>query len=239
MKVTKIITALSLLALSATGVSAYEEVECNTDPSFNANSCSQCFLGKNKGEGATLGFLKDKWVNTSTVDKILYKEEQSEPKMINLSPSLVNWKEVPGKSGFWEYTDEFNKLYKQEEEGFILKKGKSVIWLKSKDNFAYKLTKNKAPNGKNIGLLVYPITTHNILATWDINVDGSEHKECVLFKSNTNAAPDPVVQPNIPVTNNPVQAATYNPKTGPEHYILLMLLAMILGFVFIKMKKSA
>ena len=70
-------------------------------------------------------------------------------------------------------------------------------------------------------------------------MESSEHKECVLFKSNTNAAPDPVVQPNIPVTNNPVQAATYNPKTGPEHYILLMLLAMILGFGFIKMKKSA
>jgi hypothetical protein len=40
--------------------------------------------------------------------------------MINLNPSLVSWKEIPGKAGFWEYTPEFNKLYKTEEEGFVL-----------------------------------------------------------------------------------------------------------------------
>ena len=235
MKATKIITALSLLALSATWVSAYDEVKCTTDPAFSANSCNQCFTGKAKWEGATLGFLKDKWVNPSTVDKILYKEEQSEPKMVNLNPSLVTWKEIPGKAGFWEYTPEFNKLYRTEEEGFVLGKGKSVIWLKSKDNFAYKLSKNKAPKWKNIGLLVYPITTHNILATGDINVDGSEHRECVLFKSDTKGAPvKPVVQ-----TSNPIQTATHNPVTWPEDYVLLMLLAMILGFGFTKIRKKA
>jgi len=237
MKTIKIITALSLLTLSITGVNAYKDIQCNSDPVFDANSCNQCFLWDSKWEWATLGFLKDQWVNNSTVDKILYKEEQSLPKMINLNPSLVSWKEIPGKAWFWEYTDEFNKLYRTEEEGFILWKGKSVIWLKSKDNFAYKLAKNKAPKWKNIGLLIYPITTHNILATGDINVDGSEHRECVLFKSDTKAAPapvNPVVQ-----TNNPIKTATHNPTTWPEDYILLILLAMILGFGFTKMRKKA
>ena len=49
MKATKIITALSILALSATGVNAaYEEVKCDVDPVFNANSCNQCFNEKIK-----------------------------------------------------------------------------------------------------------------------------------------------------------------------------------------------
>jgi len=231
MKATKIITALSILALSATGVSAaYEEVKCDVDPVFNANSCNQCFLWKDKGEGANLGFLKDLWVNTSSIDKILYKEEQSEPKMINLNPSLVSWKEVPGSAGFWEYTDEFNKLYRPEDEGFVLPKGQSVIWLKSKDNFAYKLEKNSAPKGKNIGLLVYPMTTHNILESWDINVDWNEHKECVLFKSDAKKV-EPTVVPKEPT---PVKEL---PTTWPEHYVLLMLMALILGFGFSKLRK--
>jgi hypothetical protein len=154
------------------------------------------------------------------------------PVMKNLSPTLVNWKENPTREKFWKYTDEFNKLYSDEEEGYILAKGKKVTWLESSKGFAYSLTKNKAESGKNIGLLVYPISTHSIVANGEINPDADIHKECVLFKSSTE------VLTVVPSKEKPKTPVKDLPKTGPEHYLLL-LLAMILGFGFIKMRKSA
>ena len=237
MKATKIVVALSLLTLTVTGTNAaYKEIQCSADPIFAANSCNQCFSGWSKGEGANLGFLKDEWVNTSTVDKMLYKEEQEMPKMVNLNSSLVSWKEVPWKAGFWEYTADFNKLYKADEEGYILGKGKKVVWLASKNGYAYKLEKNKVEAGKNIGLLVYPISTHNISSNGDISVDSVEHKECVLFTSWAPVVKENVATGTTPSKNTPAKKL---PKTGPEHYILLMLLAMVLGFGIMKLRKNA
>ena len=236
MKATTILTTLSLLALSATWVSAYDEVKCNTDAVFAANSCNQCFTGGAKGEGSNLGFLKDEWVNTSEVDKMLYKEEQEMPKMVNLNEGLVSWKEVSGSSIFWEYTAEFNKLYKSDEEGYVLKKGAKAVWLQSKKGNAITLTKNKVEAWKNVGLLVYPISTHNISENGDISVDSNVHNECVLFTSG-KAAPKVAVTPGTKPA--PKTIAKKLPKTGPEHYILLMLLAMVLGFGIMKLRKNA
>ncbi len=237
MKTTTILTTLSLLALSATGVSAYDEVKCTTDAVFAANSCNQCFSWGAKGEGSNLGFLKDEWVNTSTVDKMLYKEEQEMPKMVNLNEGLVSWKEVSWSSTFWEYTAEFNKLYQADEEGYVLKKGQKAVWLQSKKGNAITLTKNKAEAWKNVGLLVYPISTHNISENGDISVDSNVHKECVLFTSG-KAEPKVAVIPGKKVTPKATPAKKL-PKTGPEHYILLMLLAMVLGFGIMKLRKNA
>jgi hypothetical protein len=39
----KLLAVASVLVLSTLSVSAYETVECSTDPVFNANSCNQCF----------------------------------------------------------------------------------------------------------------------------------------------------------------------------------------------------
>lgn len=232
MKAITILTALSVAALSVASTAAYQEIECSTDPIFAANSCSQCFDGGTKWEGANLGFLKDDWVNTSNIDKMLYKEEQEMPKMVNLNPSLVSWAEVPGKAGFWEYTAQFNKLYRPEEEWYVLGKGQSVTWLQSKTGYAYSLKKNQAEAGKNIGLLVYPIAVHNIADNGDISVDAIEHKECVLFKSGTPEQKAPVntgEKPKAPVKQLP--------QTGPEHYVLLLMLAMVLGFGITKLRK--
>ena len=235
MKSLKIVTALWILAVSTLSASAYDTVKCDSDPIFAANSCNQCFLWKAQAEWANLGFLKDEWTNSSTVDKILYKEEQEMPVMKNLSPTLVNWKEEPTKENFWKYTDDFNKLYNEEEEGYILAKGKKVGWLESSKGFAYSLTKNKAEAGKNIGLLVYPISTHSIVANGEINPDADIHKECVLFKSSTK-----VVKEVVPAAKKetPKTPAKKLPKTGPEIYLLL-LLAMILGFGILKIRKKA
>ncbi len=250
MKAIKLLAAVSVLAFSATGVSAYTEVNCSTDAVFSANSCNQCFNGGSKGEGVNLGFLKDEWVNTSDVDKILYDEEQENPKMINLNEGLVTWKQDPGKTGFWKKTQAFTKLYNTEEEGYILKKKGKVTWIESAKGYSYALTKNKAPKGKNIGLLVYPISTHSISANGSIGIDSTEHKECVLFKSGT-----PQTQKHVTGTKKTTVKGTTKrgttgkpwvkgtttklPQTGPEHYILLLLLAMVLGFGIVKLRKNA
>ena len=237
MKITSILTTLSVLALSTLSVSAYTEVKCSSDPVFAANSCSatdQCFTDRSRWEGSNLWELKDEWINSSTSDKLLFKEEQEMPKMINLAPSLVTWKENPSKVGFWEYTPELNKLLDPEEEGYILAKGKKVTWLKSKKWYTYTLSKNKAEEGKNIGLLKYNITTHNILDDGTIDSNGTDHKECVLFKSGKAVKQEEVVPGK---KANPKTPAKKLPKTGPEHYVLLMLLAMIIGFGVMKMRK--
>lgn len=233
MKLINIFTALSVLAVSTLSASAYTEVKCDTDPVFTANSCSQCFTDKNRGEGSHLGELKDEWINNSTSDKILYKVEQDMPKMISLSPSLVKWEQNPSSKDFWEYPEGLNKIYDSENEWYVLAKGKKVTWIQSKKGFTYTLSKNKEVEWKNIGLLTYLITTHNISDNWDINPDWDEHKECVLFKSGKKVEKATVV-PGKKTTPN--ASSKKLPETGPEHYVLLILLAMIIGFGIIKMR---
>jgi hypothetical protein len=116
MKLTTILTAMSVLAISTLSASAYTTVKCDTDPAFASNSCNECFTDRNRGEGSHLGELKDEWINNSTSDKILYKIEQEMPKMINLSPSLVQWKQNPSSNNFWEYPQDLNKIYDKENE---------------------------------------------------------------------------------------------------------------------------
>lgn len=267
MKVMKSLFAATLVALSVWSASAaYKEIQCTTDPVFSSNSCNQCFEWGAKWEGANLGFLSDEWVNSSSTDKILYKEEQDMPKMVNLDPASVTWKSIPGEKGFWEYTNEFNALYKADEEWYVLPKWKRVKWLASKTAYAYNLQKNKAATGRNIGLLVYPLSIHNISDTGDISVDASTHRECVLFTSgspkqkevqNTGtpakaqpAKPIPQTGPSwkMPTARNqgakaqPAQhqaAAPHLPKTGPEHYVLLLILAMVLGFGIMRLRKNS
>jgi len=239
MKIRSILTVVSVVALSILSANAYTEVKCSSDAIFAANSCSntdQCFTDRSRWEGSHLGELKDEWINASTADKLLFKEQQTMPKMVNLAPSLVQWKQDPSKVAFWEYTPELNKLFNSEEEGYILPKWKKVTWIKSKKGFTYTLVKNKAEEGKNIGLLKYVIITHNILDNGTIDSNNSEHKECILFKSWKNV---PEVKEKEPETIKPKSGVEQLPNTGPEDYILLMLLAMILGFGIIKITKKA
>jgi hypothetical protein len=65
--------------------------------------------------------LKDEWVNDTENDKLLFKVEQDLPEMKNLDPDNMVVKQIPGSTGFWEFTSDFNKLYSADEEGYILK----------------------------------------------------------------------------------------------------------------------
>ena len=219
----KNILVIGTLVLVATpSFAAYEEIDCSLDKVFSENSCNQCFDWGKKVQWDNLGLLSDLWSNVSDVAKILYKEEQVDPEMINLDSDNVSWSQTT-KEGFWEYTDEFNALYSDTEEGYVLKAGENVTWIKSGLANAYTLDKNTAPENSNIGLLVYPISTHNILADGEITIDNTEHRECVLYKSG---------EPSEVVVEEPKKL----PETGPAEYILLAILAMILGFGFLQFK---
>jgi hypothetical protein len=93
---------------------------------------------------------------------ILYKEVQNDPSMINLSPESVQWSQLPSSQGFWENTLEFDNLYSQSEDGYILESGKEITWIKSKTGYAYQLTDNSTLVNTNIGLLKFNIKTHEI-----------------------------------------------------------------------------
>lgn len=224
----KSLVVLMLSSVATTMVSAYEEIDCKTDPIFESNSCIQCFNWGTKKAWDYIWLLKDDWVNSSNNDRILYKEEQKMPNMVNLDTSSVIWTQTPWTDGFWEYSSSFDSLYSDLEEWYILKKWQTTTWLESKLGYAYQLDKNTAVENSNIGLLKYYISTHDILEDWTPSIDDNEHVECVLFKSAWES--EPTVVPEEPKKL---------PDTGPAEYILLLVLAMLLGFAVLKVKSKA
>ncbi len=226
----RLLAVISLLTIATPSFSAYEEIECSTNPVFSENSCNQCFDWGSRMQGDNLGLLTDLWVNPTNIDKILYKEEQQDPYMVNLNKENVKWIQTPSSDKFWEYTDEFNSLYSEDDFGYILKSWKSVTWLKSSLSSAYNLEKNTAKSGENIGMLIYPIISHNILADGEVSMnDSNKHLECVLFKS-WEAAKESVVPP---------AEVKVLPKTWPGEFMILLIISIILGFSILKFRTKA
>lgn len=204
---------------------ANQEIECSTDPVFSEYSCNQCFDGWAKSQGWYIGLLSDEWKNTSENDKILYKEQQDFPEMINLETSGVEWNQTPWAEDFWEYTSDFDSLYSEDQDGYVLATWKAVTWIKSKLSYAYKLDRNEAEEWANIGLLIYPILSHTILDDWEITMDNSIHNECVLYKSG---------EPTEQTLVEPKKL----PQTWPEEFFILLVLAMILWFWVLKFRHT-
>lgn len=222
----KILAMSLLLASFSSSYAATTEVECSTDSVFAEYSCNQCFDWWIKEEGAYIGLLTDIWSNSSENDKIMYKEQQEMPEMVNLNTSKVEWSQTPDSKDFWEYTPEFEALFSEEQDWYVLAAGQSITWLKSKLSYAFKLDKSETVSGENIGLLVYPVLSHTLLANWELGMSNAPHNECVLFKS---AAPWEAPKVNPPKTL---------PQTGPAEFFLLLILAMILGFGIVRFKNS-
>lgn len=215
-----VVAVLSFTTLSS--VSAYNEIKCDTDPVFKSNACSQCFDGWAKSQNSYIGFWSDVWKNTSGVKNILYKDAQTLPVMKSLAGSKVSWQKTPSSEGFWQYTDEFEKLYDKSKDAYILEPKKSVTWIKMKDTWAYYLAKNEVEKGKNIGLLVYALNVNTLLDSGEIVTDTRTHKECVLFKSGDKVVKKPKKLP----------------ETGPAEFFLLLILAMILALGVFRFRKS-
>jgi len=216
-----IITAMSISSTYA----AFPEISCDTDASFNENACTQCFDGWSVAVWDNLGLLTDDLLNDKANDIIVYKEEQEFPSMVSLS-SGASWSQIPSGDGFWEYTDEFNNLYSEEEDGYIVAQGNEITWLQSKLGYAYTLDSSTAEEGSNVGLLVYKLLSHDVSADGDITIESEAHNECVLFKSGEPTVP--------PVTEEPPEL----PETGAEH-ILLLILALLIGFGLLRFMKRA
>ncbi len=224
----KVLVIFSILCLSIPNVFSYDEIECSTDTVFSSNTCWQCFNWGTKWVWDNIWLMSDDWVNSWSSSKIVYKEEQDMPTMVNLSPSNVTWSQTPNSDDFWEYTTEFNKLYSEEDLWYVLPAWEKINWLKSKLWYAYSLDKNTIPTWWNIGLLIYTIVTHNMTDWWaTVSVDTNEHKECVLFKSWK--AKKKVI---------PLKKPKRLPETWPES-ILLVILALILWFGLVRFTKKA
>lgn len=224
MKFKIIISAMLAVALVSPAM-AYETISCDSDWVFTANSCTQCFDGKTQSEWDTVSFLSDEWVNNTGTDMVVYKEIQEEPRLINLSPDNSEWSQVPSSEGFWEYTSEFDNIYSEAEDGYVLEAGKKITWLKSQLGYGYQLGQNNTPEGENIGLLIFPLTSHALLSDGSISPDDSVHNECVLFKSTAPTIELPPV--------------TRLPETGPAESAMLIFLAMILWFGVLQMKRKS
>ena len=96
--------------------------------------------------------------------------------------------------------------------------------IKSKLGYAYSIDKNTAEKWTNIAMLVYPISSRNILSD-GTTTSADEHKECVLYKSW-----------------EPVKEVVTTPKKLPNswaEHILLVILALLLGFWIMKFRKKA
>ena len=213
---------ISLVSISGANAT-YTEVACSTDPVFDENACNQCFDWGDQSAWSHLGLLNDDWINTWDQSMWLIKWEQDEPRMISLNWAI--WIQNPDGEDFWEYTPNMEDLYSEEEEAYILPAWASVDWLQSKLGYAYTLEENSANEWDSIGLLVYPIVTHYIDNWGNIDIDGDTHNECVLYKSGET-------------WEIPKEKPKELPKTWPES-ILLLFLAMLLGFGVLKLTSRA
>lgn len=228
----KVVVSSILLAsianISMVSADQVKEISCSTDAVFSEYSCNQCFDWWEKWEGSTVGWLSDLWVNSTGVNQIMFKELNFEkwdlPKMISLNKS--SWVEDKVADSFWKPTDDLEKTFDKEANGYLLKPGQSVNWIESTEWSSYVLEKNAAEKWANVGLLVYSISVNPVLENGEVSTDQETHKECVLYKSGNT--------PVIPKTEKPKEL----PKTWPEQFFLLLLLAMFLAFGILRFKKG-
>lgn len=232
MNTNKILTWAIIFWLTLqTATAAYTEVWCDTNPSFSENTCNQCFDWGEKWAGEAFGFLSDVFANKTANQKLIYKEEQTMPALVNLGGDKSSWSQTPSGEDFWEYTQDFDALYNKEQEAYVVDAWKDVKWLQSKMGYAYKLDKNTVAKWENVWLLVYTVTSHDIV-NGEVAVDTEEHKECVLFKSGT---PSVVKTPTV-VEKQEVKKL---PDTWPEHIVLLALALLLSLWLFgLKRKNS-
>ncbi len=219
-------SALFVLVLPVSSYAATTTVSCESDAVYGENSCDQCFDGGSVVVGDNKGELFDVWENDSDTDQLLFKEEQEMPKMIPLGGA--SWSENKAGEGidFWQYTSELDAFHDEENLGEKLPAGQSVKWIASSLGSAYELSSSTAMAGDNVGLLTYDISVRNLAADGTIDTEAKKHRECVLFKAAGGTTPPPVIPKNPEL-----------PKTGAEH-ILLVFVALLLGFGFLKMRKK-
>jgi hypothetical protein len=222
----RVLTTLLVVAyMTTSSYGAYEVVNCSSNTSFTANSCDQCFNGGAVVAGDNKGLLTDVWENNSDSAQIMFKEEQETPRIISLGGASWTELTVSDSVEFWQYTAELDAIYDENSLGYSLPAGGSVTWIESTLGSAYQLVSSSVNDGDNVGMIIYDTVTHDVDTNGTPTLDSDLHRECVLFTSGTPGE-DPVI-PESPTL----------PETGPEH-ILLVVVAMLLGFGFLTFKRK-
>lgn len=227
-----ILVATLLLSATATNTYwAYEEVNCSSKAVYSEYSCTQCFNWWEVSKWTNISFLDDLWVNDTWVKKIMYKEEQTMPVMTALNWSEI--KKVPNSDSFWEYTSEFNELLDSSLDWYVLPAWKTISWLKSAF-WAWFMVDKTPAKWQDVWILVYNITSHNILESGEVATNNTPHKECVVYTSWENTVPPVVEQPKP--EPKPVPEKMTEVKTWPEMYFLILLMAFALSLVVMNRK---
>ena len=237
----KIIIAFSIIMMNFYIVKAYNEIDCSTDAVFADNFCNQCFDWWTKDINEKITLLDDTWLNSSSSDRIMYKEEQDLPFILNLNKDNVYWEQNPViEDKFWKYTGDLEALYSEENTWYILPSGQSITWIKQDLWAYYSLSKNSLEKDKNIWLLVFPFNSHNIDENGEINVsDGDTHRECILYKSSWTTAENNIkvdVEPKEEDLPKPEPKKMTKVETWAEH-VILWFFAMLLAGAFLRRKK--
>lgn len=213
----------SLVATPMVSADRNKEISCSTDAIFSEYSCNQCFEGGERWVNGTVGGLSDLWVNTSGVPQALYKEIQTMPRMVALNGAV--WDEDKVSDSFWVFSPELDRYYNSGLWAYILQPGENANWIESTEGSSYVLKTTPSTTGANAWLLVYELESNPILDNGEISTDVWTHKECVLYKSGAQVV--------TPKNEKPKEL----PKTGPEQFFLLLLLAMFLAFGVLRFKK--
>ncbi len=230
------IILISLLSVSFTPAFwAYTSVECSTNPTFWENSCNQCFDGGEVKVGDVLSFLDDAWNNSSENKKIMYKEEQKMPILLPLNGAKFSKK--PNDDTFWKYTPAFEALQNKEFDGYVLSAWGKITWLQSSEWAGYQLDTLPTQSG-NAWILVFDIMAHTISSSWEIDMNNTVHKECVLYKAWAPVMETPVVEetPIEKVTPQPQAEDMIKVKTWPENYLFVLLFSFLVGMLFMNRK---
>ncbi len=253
MKASRILIA-GILFLASTQVFAatgdYKQVECSL-PAFMNNGCAtatntQCFDGGIVTPGQKLVGLYDSWTNKNQTEQVIYQDEITYPKLVNLGGAGTSWLSNPtDEKSFWKtgteiiFTPDSTTGTGAKRNIFSLKPGKTVRVLESELGANYQLEKSTAKDGEYIGIIKFPVNYRDVSDQTGKTGLLVNHLECVAYKlaAVTGGAVAPVVKP-VPSTPVPVQATTV--KTGAADTFLFFGLAMLLtlAFMFARKRKS-
>lgn len=127
-------------------VGDYKEVACSAEY-FTANSCGACFEGTALAKGDQINGLYDTWTNKNANEQLIYKDEQTMPEIVSLSPGTIFVANPVDPTAYWKFgnqviwTDSATGTGKQE---FMLDAGKSVKFLEADLGASYTMTTTDA-----------------------------------------------------------------------------------------------
>ena len=89
----------------------------------------------------------------------------------------------------------------------------------------------------NAWILVFDVTAHDILNSWEVEMNNKVHKECVLYKAWAGKVETPIIEktPVTPEKPAPKEEMT-KVKTWPEMYFLVIIMSFLLGLAIMNRK---